>query len=221
LSGGRLTEAAALVLRPATPADADFLAWTIFTASRGHLARGWFDIVLARPEPFCLDFCRRLTLAGARSWWHWSLFHVAEVDGAPASALCVFGDEGVYEASADAMAEASRGSGLSREEHKQLWPRGAFILSCSTGEDGAWTIENVSIRPEYRGTGVTHALLEAELDVARAAGFKRAQVSFFVGNTRAEKAYAKVGFTFAEEKHAPDFEAALGVPGTRRFSRDL
>jgi GNAT superfamily N-acetyltransferase len=210
-----------LSIRAATPADADFLAWTIFTASRGHLARGWFDIVLERPEKFCLDFCRRLTLAQARSWWHWSLFHVAEVDGAPAAALCVFGDELVYEQSAPAMAEASKGSGLTRDEHKQLWPRGAFILSCTTGEDNAWTIENVATLPEHRGKGVTLALLQHGLEAGHAAGFRRAQISFLIGNAPGEHAYAKAGFTFAEEARAPEFEAAMGVPGLRRFARDI
>ena len=57
--------------------------------------------------------------------------------------------------------------------------------------------------------------------MARAAGFKRAQISFFMGNTPAERAYSKSGFVFAEEKTAPDFEAALGIAGIRRFARDL
>jgi hypothetical protein len=56
--------------------------------------------------------------------------------------------------------------------------------------------------------------------MARAAGFKRAQVSFFIGNTPAERLYAKSSFAFAEEKRAPDFEAAMGTPGTTRFARD-
>jgi GNAT superfamily N-acetyltransferase len=210
-----------LSIRPATPADADFIAWTIFIASRGHLARGWFDIVLERPEAFCLDFCRRLTLAEARSWWHWSLFQVADVDGVPAAALCGFGDESVYELSAPAMAEASKGIGLTREEHKQLWPRGAFILSCTTGEDNAWTVENVATRPEHRGKGVTQALLAANLAQARTQGFHRAQISILIGNEPAEHAYLKAGFTFAEEVRAPEFEAAMGVPGLKRLARDI
>jgi translation initiation factor 4G len=209
------------ILRPATRDDGDFLAWVIFTASRGHLARGWFDIVLERPEAFCLDFCKRLVLAEAVSWWHWSLFHVAEVDGAPAAGLCVFGDESVYEASGAAMAAASRGIGLSKEEHRQLWPRGAFILACTTGEDGAWTVENVATRPAYRGRGLTQALLQRGLETGRAQGFARAQISFLIGNIPAERAYAKAGFSFAEEKRDPGFEAAMRVPGVRRFARDI
>ena len=210
-----------IIIRPASPDDADFLGWACVAASRSQLERGWFEIVLRREEAYCVEFAKYLTLAKARSWWHWSLFHVVEADGEPVSAMCGFGDESVYRASYEAMAEAGDKMGIPKSEQEQFWPRGAFIVSAATGEDGAWTIENVATKPEFRGTGVTLALLEAELDVARAAGFKRAQISFFTGNIRAEKTYARAGFTFAEEKHAPDFKAALGIPGVRRFARDI
>lgn len=111
--------------------------------------------------------------------------------------------------------------GLSQEEHAQLWPRGAFILSCTTREDSAWTIENMATLPEYRGTGVTQALLEDELNRARIAGYRRAQISFFIGNRAAERAYIEAGFKFADEKHSVEFQAALGAPGLRRLARDI
>jgi len=211
----------AMILRPAEPRDAEFLGWASVMAARSQLERGWFDIVLRRDETFILEFAKHLALATARSWWHWSLFHVAEVDGVVASAMCGFGDESVYMASGAAMAQASAKMGIDRVEQAQYWPRGAFIVSASTSEAGAWTIENVATKPEFRGTGVTHALLEEELDVARGAGFRRAQISFFIGNARAERAYAKAGFTFAEEKRSADFAAAMGIPGIRRFARDI
>ena len=187
-------------IRRATADDAEFLGWVILTAARGHLARGWFDIVLERDEEFCLAYCAQLVATKARSWWHWSLFSVAEVNGQPASALCGFGDESVYMASGAAMEEASRAMNLSAEEQAHLWPRGTFILSCTTGEDGAWTIENVATLPRYRRSGVTQMLLAHELSRAREAGFKRAQISFLIGNEPAERAYRKADFGFAEEK---------------------
>ena len=210
-----------LILRPAEPRDAALLGWASVMAARSQLARGWFDIVLERNGAFVLEFAKYLALSPARSWWHWSLFHVAEVDGVAASAMCGFGDESVYRESGAAMAEASEKMGIGAEEQTQFWPRGAFIIPASSSEAGAWTIENVATKPAFRGTGVTHALLEEELGVARAAGFRRAQVSFFMGNIAAEKAYAKAGFVFAEEKRAPDFEAAMGIPGIIRYARDL
>lgn len=211
----------AITIRPATPDDAPFLGWACVAAARSQLERGWFEIVLRRDETFCVQFATYLTLAKARSWWHWSLFRVAEVDGVLASAMCGFGDESVYYVSHEAMAEAADKMGIPKSEQTQFWPRGSFIASAATSEDGAWTIENVATKPEFRGKGITLALLEAELDVARAKGFRRAQISIFIGNNRAEKAYRKAGFEFVEEKHTPDFEAALGIPGTRRFARDI
>jgi hypothetical protein len=59
------------------------------------------------------------------------------------------------------------------------------------------------------------------LEAARDAGFKRAQISFLIGNEPAEHAYRKAGFSFAEDKCAAEFEAAIGVPGLRRLARDI
>jgi len=210
-----------IIIRPARPEDADFLGWACVAAARSQLERGWFEIVLQREEAYCVEFAKYLTLAKARSWWHWSLFHVVESHGEPVSAMCGFGDDSVYQASYDAMAEASERMNIPKSEQEQFWPRGAFIVSAATSEDGAWTIENVATKPEFRGMGLTYALMQVELGVARSKGFKRAQISIFVGNDAAEKNYLKSDFKFAEEKHAPDFEAALGIPGTRRFVRNL
>jgi ribosomal protein S18 acetylase RimI-like enzyme len=211
-----------LIVRPAEPRDAELLGWACVAAARSQLKRGWFEIVLRRDDDaYVIEFAKYLVLAESVSWWHWSLFHVAEVDGVPASAMCGFGDESVYHASSAAMAEAADRMGISKEEQAQFWPRGAFIVSPSTSERGAWTIENVGTKPEFRGMGVAQALLEKELEIARKYGFKRAQISFFMGNTPAERAYAKAGFVFAEEKRAPDFEAAMGIPGIKRFARDI
>lgn len=210
-----------ITIRPAEEKDAAFVGWASFVAARGHLARGWFDIVLRRPEPLCLEFCARLARAKARSWWHWSLFTVAEVDGAPASALCGFGDESVYRASGAAMAEAANAMSIPAAEQQQFWPRGAFIISCTTSEPGAWTIENVATLPAHRGRGLVQQLLAHEFERARAAGFRRAQVSYLIGNEPAERAYLNASFTFAEEKRAPEFEVAMSVPGLKRLARDI
>lgn len=211
----------ATIIRAAEPRDAGFLGWACVMASRSQLKRGWFEIVLQRDDAFCFEFAKYLTLAKAVSWWHWSLFLVAELDGVVASAMCGFGNGSVYAASNAAMAEASDKMGISKSEQAQFWPRGAFVISPATSETDAWTIENVATKPEYRGRGLVGALMEKELDAARGKGFKRAQISFYMGNTPAERAYAKAGFSFAEEKTAPDFEAALGIPGVTRYARDL
>lgn len=215
------TTPAPWTLRAAEKRDAPFLGWTCVMAARSHRPKGWFDIVLRRDEKFVVDYATALTVAAARSWWHWSLFRVAEMNGEVVSAMCGFGDESVYYKSREAMIEASAKMGISKEEHAELWPRGTFMISTVSSEPNAWTIENVATAPKARGQGVTLALVESELEVARKAGFKRAQVSFFIGNTPAERLYAKAGFTYAEERRAADFQAAMGTPGTIRYARDL
>ena len=210
----------ALIIRPAAPRDAEGLGWASVAAARSHLTRGWFEIVLQRDEAFLVEFAKYLALAKARSWWHWSTFRVAEVDGVAASAMCGFGDASFYQASGAAMAEASDRMGIDKGEQAQFWPRGAFIVSASTSEPGAWTIENVATLPQYRRRGLVQALLANELTVSRRAGFERAQISVFIGNTNAERAYEKAGFKFAEEKRTAEFESALGSPGTRRLARN-
>ena len=210
-----------LKIRSARTDDSDFLGWVIFTSARGHLKHGWFDVVLQRDEEFCMTTAgrlqaRRCVPCGTIPYFRWLKWT------ASAQRPCVVLPMNLYTApSSAAMAEASQKMDLSEEAHAQLWPRGAFILSCATSEAGAWVIENMATLPEYRGTGVAQALLNYELDRARVAGYRRAQISFFVGNQRAEHAYIKAGFRFSEEKCSPEFQSNLGVSGLRRLARDI
>lgn len=207
--------------RAATPRDADFLGWAMVMAARGHLDRGWFDIVLERDEAFCVAFAAKLAVAKAKSWWHHSFFTVAEVDGKVASAACAFPDSAPYMVSREAMAEASDQTGIGKAEQAQLWPRGSFILSATTGEDDCWTIENVATAVEFRGQGVAQALIGHMLEAMRRRGPNQAQISFLIGNEPAEHCYRACGFQFAEDKTAAEFEAAMGLPGLRRLAREL
>src|SRR5690348_11840916 len=159
----------ATIVRPATPDDGAFLGWASVMASRSQLKRGWFEIVLQRDDAFCFEFAKYLTLAKAVSWWHWSLFLVAEFDGVVASAMCGFGDDSVYANSMAAMSEAGDKMSIPPEEQAQFWPRGRFIVSPATSENGAWTIENVATAVRYRGRGLAEKVMAAELDVARKA----------------------------------------------------
>lgn len=207
--------------RPATPHDAEFIGWAQVMAARGHLPRGWFDIVLERDEAFCIAFAAKLAVAKAKSWWHYSFVTIAEVDGRAASAACAFPDSAPYMVSNEAMREAANKMGLSIAEQALLWPRGSFIMSATTGEDDCWTIENVATRPEFRGQGVAAALIEHMLETMARRGPMRAQISFLIGNEPAERCYRACGFQFAEDKTAKEFEAAMGVPGLRRLAREL
>ena len=210
------------LIRPATAQDAEFVAWTIQAATRSHLKIGWFDIILEKPETEVLEFVRRLAVAETISWWHYSLFLIAEVDGQPASALCRFRAGDGYPLTGKAMTEVVGSYGWKDSDLQAMWKRGAYVVTCiMPGDDNWWTIENVATRPEFRGRGLTGLLIEHALEDGRKRGFTDTQISFLIGNEPAERAYYKAGFRFDAEKRHPDHEAACGSPGMRRFKRKL
>jgi ribosomal protein S18 acetylase RimI-like enzyme len=209
-------------IRRADPRDADFIAWTILAAQRGHLPRGWFDIALDWPEPLCRAFVRRIALAQSRSWWHTSHFLIAEVDGIPAATLCALRAGGAIKDARSAIAEVANAADLSAAEQSAIGQRGAYSGSCwMTGDDNNWLIEHVAALPSHRGRGLVQALLEHALAAGKDLGYTRASIEFYIGNDAAERCYAKAGFAFAEEKRHPEFEALTGAPGFRRFERAL
>ena len=209
-------------VRQATADDAEFVAWTSQTAARSHVEKGWFDIMLGWGGDECLEFVRRLSLTQTRSWWHYSWFLIAEVEGQPASALCRFKSGEGYPLSGQAIREVFRSYALSEEEQAAMWKRASYAFGClMPSDDNCWTIENVATPPEYRGRGLTNLLIEHALEEGRMRGCSEAQISFLIGNDRAERVYARAGFTFADERRDPAHEAACGSPGMRKFKRHI
>lgn len=209
-------------IRPAGPDDSGFIACNIMASQRGPRSRGWFDIALGWPEPQCLAFVAQVATAETRSWWHVSHFMIAGVDGEPAAALCALPATGIGVAVRAAIAEIAGKTGLSASELAAIFRRGAYSSGCWVqGGEGDWLIEHVAALPAYRGRGLVQALMARALAAGREAGFKRASISFLIGNDPAERCYAKAGFVFAEEKHDPAFAALTGAPGFRRFARGI
>jgi GNAT superfamily N-acetyltransferase len=209
-------------IRRALPENADFIAWTILAAQRGHLSRGWFDIALNRDEAGCLAFVRRIALAHTQSWWHVSQFWIAEADGMPAAALCAVPAAGAGASARAVLEEVAGDIGLDGSELSAIFLRGAYTRSCwIQGGDGDWLIEHVASRPSHRGRGLMQALIDHALAAGTAAGYARASISFYIGNEAAERCYAKAGFVFAEEKRDRAFEALTGAAGFRRFERAI
>src|SRR5580700_3515307 len=95
----------AVLVRRGRREDVDFLAWVMLAASRAHLKRGVWDLIIGADEAGCLDYLRRLAVAEPRSLCHYESFLVAETDGQAGAALCGFGvREGAWATVAQAMA---------------------------------------------------------------------------------------------------------------------
>jgi ribosomal protein S18 acetylase RimI-like enzyme len=88
-------------------------------------------------------------------------------------------------------------------------------------EPGAWIVEHVATRPEYRRRGLVDALLGDIFERGRSLGFSRSQIGVYIGNDAARAAYIKSGFLFSDEKRSAACEAAMGFPGIERLLREL
>ena len=210
-------------IREARPNDSDLIAWCMLMSGHSHLETGIWDLIIPLPETKRMEYLAMLTLEYPRHLCHYREFLVAEVNGKPAGALEAF--DPVTNGNltlAEPMNAVNRKMGLTPEEMTPSNPKVAAFYTCY-GEymPGAWVLEHVATRPEYRRTGVLNALLDAILDLRREKGFKLAQVSSYIGNTPAQNAYMKAGFKYFDEKRHPDFEALIGCPGIKRYLRDI
>ena len=211
-----------LNIRSGRPEDAPFLAWAVLTASRGHLASGWFDIALNRPESDCLAFLTQLTLTATESLWHYSRFLLVEEDTGAVATLSAFPAAEVYSITPVAISQAVDASGLPSEERTLIWERGSYAFACTKPPRAeCLMIENVATLPGYRNRGYSSALLERALDSGRSQELVEAQITFLIGNHVAERLYTKAGFRFDNEWRDPTFQAKAGSPGLRRLVRSL
>lgn len=208
-------------IRDATEDDLDFIAWVQLCASRSHVSRGIWEYLNDQDELQTLAFLKRMASTDTVHWCHWSLFQIAEVDGERAASMCGF----------DPVTEGMGPMGQvipavlteSQVTLDQDYMRRVGVVGTCTSDyaDGAWVIENVATRPEYRRRGLVDALIAATLDRGRAKGFNLGQISVFIGNDAARSAYLKAGFELKDEKREPTFEAELGFPGMERLLQPL
>jgi translation initiation factor 4G len=212
-----------LEVRRARPEDAAFLAWVMLMAGRSHLQRGIWDIIIGRPEGECLTFLEHLAVTDEPHMCHNSIFLVAEVNGRPAAALSGYDPVNLGEETvAPQMPVVMEKMGLTPEDMAPGQQGLAAFMTChSDAYEGAWIVESVATRPEYRRKGLIDTLVGSILDEGRRKGFELAQVSFYIGNTPAQRAYEKAGFKYHDEKRHPDFEAEIGCPGMVRLLREI
>jgi len=213
----------AMRIRAAGPDDSTFLAAAILHASRSHLQRGLWDLVVAGSEEERLDFLELMTLMEARSFCHYSNFLVADSPQGPRAALAGYdpADAGLVSAG-HAIAAAWDELGAPAEELDAAYRRLEPYQGAVPGQrPGVWTIEWVWTAPSMRRRGLIGALLERTLDEGRRRGYAAAQVTTYIGNTAAALVYQKAGFRVAEERRRPEFERLMGAPGLVRYERAL
>lgn len=210
-------------IRRARADDAEFLACVMYSASRAHMPRGIWDLIIGADQVGCLEYLRRLALAEPRSLYHYGSFLIADMDGVPAAALCGFIVQDAWSVVGQAMANVQRELCWKEEQAAASYQRvGPIWANCLPPDIGAdFVIENVATLPEYRRRGLVRALIAEVLATARERECRLAQISTYIGNDPAISAYEKSGFAVRDEKRCTDAEKLLGVPGFIRLTRDL
>jgi ribosomal protein S18 acetylase RimI-like enzyme len=119
-------------------------------------------------------------------------------------------------------AVANERTGRTAEEVAEGWERAKSIMGIvMPHEPGAWVVEHVATKPEYRRRGLVEQLVHATLETGRLKGGTVADIGVLLGNDPAQRAYEKCGFEVVGEVRNAEFEAAYGSAGARMLRREL
>jgi len=212
-----------IAIRPATAADALFVAWVMQEAARSHVPRGFWDLAFPGEEAERLEILAKIATSERIHLSHVSRFRVLEVDGVPAAALSAYeNSEHGLEKLTPVFLETLVDLGWSEQAIQDMAERiASFEGLAYPNPDGLWVVEWVATRPEFRGRSLCNRLLLEILEEGRDAGFECAQIGFLLGNVAARSAYERVGFKWVDEYRSAAFEADYGSPGVARMQRDL
>jgi len=208
----------------ATEEHIPFIAWVTLEAFRSHLPRGFWDFMFFdMDEAGKLSYLEALVATEQRHWAHHSIFLVAEVEGRPVSAMCAYFEEELGGPTIQlAGTEANEKTGRTQEQAAAGFERAMSIMNVIPEHaPGAWIVENVATLPDFRRRGLSERLMGAILERGRAGGASTADISVFIGNDGAQRAYEKCGFEVVAEKLDAEFENVYKTPGTRTLRRSI
>jgi len=213
-------------VRRATEKDLDLLLWVMLAASRSHLERGVWEYLIGSDEAATLEWLRHVATSESVHMMHHSLFLVAELDGEPGAAMLGYdsatqGMEALLPALFAATAAAAIDAGDAEFARRTAVLTSGLVTDDPGPPGPRWVIENVATLPAMRRKGLVDALLHQLLGAGRERGFEHAQISVFLENERARRAYVKAGFEPIAESRSDDWVKEIGCPGTEMLLQPL
>ena len=208
---------------PARPEHADFIAWVQLAASRSHTDTSIWEVYLDRDEATALAFLKALNSTEKPHYGHLSTFHVARGRWRARRRDVRLLRRGARHAgSGPGVRHRQRRVGFAPADVAAGMERIKSYQYCSpTHVPGAWIVEWVATKPEFRRQGLIERLLAFTLEVGRQRGATVGEIGVLIGNDPAQRAYEKAGFRQVQELTHPEYEAAFHTPGLRLLRRDL
>jgi translation initiation factor 4G len=221
--GSREDHTVGVDIRRAQSHDLAFLVWVMLTAAQSHLDRCVYEILFDLDASQLSDLYGRIAKSQVLHWCHLSKFWIAEVDGEPAGAMCGYdpsteGNDALAQAIVPLLGEWDKSEG----DLQGILARNAIMESCLPKQfPGAWGVENVAVKPSFRGRRVTDHLFEEVLAEGRSQGHECAQIMCLNGNRRAEAAWRRAGFELRADYTSREFHRTFGCPGLKLLVQDL
>ena len=206
------------IFRPAIASDANGLAELIYLAGQSQLSESSYSVSLGGSRDYQLQELAKLTNTAARSWFHYSHFEVAVIEGTVVGSAA-----GFDRLKADAEIPAAlRAIGWTDEAIADLdEPLGSVLAVFPAEPTGFWTVDHVAVLPAWRGQGLARRCLLRVLDRGQQEGFQQCKLDFFQGNTPARKLYESLGFRHAATFTSPELRLILHRDAVERMTRAL
>jgi len=114
-------------------------------------------------------------------------------------------------------------AGLAPDEFAAGWERAKSIVAISElkHEPGAWVVEHVACKPEFRRRGLVERLIHETIARGRERRATFADIGVLIENDPAQRLYEKCGFEVVQEVRDAEFERVYGCPGARQMRQRL
>ena len=202
------------MIRPARAADVEAIGELVYLAGQSQYSNSAYDLSIGGTREEQIQELARLAATPTFSWFHYSSFEVAEIDG-----VVVAGAAGFDRLIADEQLRlVLREAGWSDARITSMESRlGPIFAALPPEPDGFWTIDHVAVLPNWRGRGLSHQCLERVIERGRAAGYAQSKIDIFAGNAPAKRLYESLGYRLEQVFDDPAFRVPLQRDAIERY----
>lgn len=214
-----------LLVRRATPADIDFLAWCNYESSSPEPGFCYWDSLLEGLNTSTMNFIKAVFEQDALAFGRVSQFFIVEEAGQSIAGGSGFTmDAQDYRPLRLSSLPALAGQlGWTENQQQQFLGRYQNVWrdpqDPSMAPHTSWIIECVAVVPQARGRGMTRKLFEGLFAEGRRLGHSHVGISVTKGNDIAERAYQSIGFQMYTSYGADYFDGYF--PGTTKYRLQL